>query len=60
MISAYCLDYHNWVCIPRHVREDFKEMREMGFDAVDLSFSESEMMYARRTFEILVEIAHEV
>ena len=60
MISAYCLDYNNWVCIPRHVREDFTEMKEMGFDTVCLSFSESEMTYALRTFEILVEIAHEV
>ena len=42
MVSAYCLDYHNWVCIPRHIREDFAEMKDMGFDAVDLSFSESE------------------
>ena len=58
MISAYCLDYNNWTCIPRHVKEDFKEMADMGFDAVDLSFSESEMMYARRTFEILVDMAH--
>ena len=28
MVSAYCLDYNNWVCIPRHVKEDFKEMAE--------------------------------
>ena len=59
MVSAYCLDYHNWVCIPRHIREDFAEMKDMGFDAVDLSFSESEERYALRTFEILIELAHE-
>lgn len=59
MISAYCLDYNNWTCIPRHVKEDFKEMVDMGFDAVNLSFSESEMTYSRRTFEILVEMAHQ-
>lgn len=58
MVSAYCLDYHNWVCIPRHVREDFLEMADMGYDTVCLSFSESEMTYARKTFEILVELAH--
>ena len=58
MISAYCLDYNNWTCIPRHVKEDYKEMADMGFDTVCLSFSESEMMYARRTFELLVEMAH--
>ena len=26
MVSAYCLDYHNWVCIPRNVEDNFKEM----------------------------------
>lgn len=58
MVSAYCLDYNNWVCIPRHVKEDFKEMADMGFDTICLSFCESEMMYSRRTFEILVDLAH--
>ena len=59
MVSAYCLDYNNWTCIPRHVKEDFKEMADMGYDTVNLSFSESEMTYARRTFEILVDMAHQ-
>lgn len=59
MVSAYCLDYNNWVCIPRHVKEDFKEMADMGYDAVCLTFCESEMAYARRTFEILVDMAHQ-
>ena len=59
MISCYCLDYNTWVFIPRHVKEDFAEMREMGIDTVCLSFSESDMSYARRTFEHLVELAHE-
>lgn len=58
MISAYCLDYNTWTCIPRHVDEDFKEMADMGIDTVCLSFSENDMVYARRTFEILVELAH--
>lgn len=58
MVSAYCLDYNNWVCIPRHVEKDFAEMADMGYDTVCLSFSESEMVYAKRTFEILVDIAH--
>ena len=60
MISAYCLDYNTWTCIPRHVREDFEELRDMGVDTVCLSFSENDMAYARRTFEIIIEIAHEV
>lgn len=59
MISAYCLDYNTWTCIPRHVKEDFAELRDMGVDTICLSFSESEMEYARRTFEILIELAHE-
>ena len=59
MISAYCLDYNTWVCIPRHVKEDFAEMAGMGVDTVCLSFSENDMAYARRTFEILVGLAHE-
>lgn len=58
MISAYCLDYNTWTCIPRHVEEDVKEMADMGIDTVCLSFSENDMAYARRTFEILVEIMH--
>ena len=60
MISCYCLDYNTWVFIPRHVKEDFAEMREMGIDTVCLSFSENDMAYARRTFEQLVNLAHEV
>ena len=59
MISSYCLDYNTWVFIPRHVKEDFAEMREMGVDTVCLSFSENDMAYARRTFEQLVDLAHE-
>lgn len=58
MISAYCLDYNTWTCIPHHVKADFQALREMGVDTVCLSFSESEMAYSRRTFEILVELAH--
>lgn len=59
MISAYCLDYNTWTCIPRHVKEDFAELADMGVDTVCLSFSENEMAYARRTFEILTDLAHE-
>lgn len=59
MISAYCLDYNTWTCIPHHVKEDFAEMADMGIDTVCLSFSENDMEYARRTFEILIDLAHE-
>lgn len=58
MISAYCLDYNTWTCIPRHVKEDFEELKSMGIDTVCLSFSENDMAYARRTFEIIIDIAH--
>ena len=33
-------------------------MREVGFDAVDLSFCESEAVYSMRTFEQQVNLAH--
>ena len=57
LISAYCLSYQNWTVIPHQIEEDFKEMRDMGFNAVDLSFSESEFQYARRTFDLQIRIA---
>ncbi len=59
MISAYLLDYNTWTCIPRHVKEDFAELKSMGVDTVCFSFSENDMAYARRTFEILIDLAHE-
>jgi hypothetical protein len=59
MLTAYCLSYGNWTVIPRQWRSSFSEMRDCGFDAVALSFSESEMMYSRRTFENQVKTAHD-
>jgi len=58
LLSAYCLSYGNWTVIPGHWEKVFGDMRELGFDAVDLSFSESEAMYAMRTFELQVKAAH--
>ncbi len=58
-LTAYYLDHGNWTVIPRQMRDSFRDMRERGFDGVALSFSESEMCYARRTFEIQVACAHE-
>ena len=57
MLTAYCLSYGNWTVIPHQWDECFSEMRDLGFDAVALSFSESEMMYARRTFEMQCDLA---
>ena len=57
MSTAYCLSYGNWTVIPHQWNECFSEMRDLGFDAVALSFSESEMMYSRRTFEMQCELA---
>jgi hypothetical protein len=58
MLTAYCLSYEYFTIIPKQWRESFSEMRDMGFDAVALSFSESEMRYSRRAFEMEVEAAH--
>jgi hypothetical protein len=58
MITAYCLAYQNWTVVPHQIEESFADMAEMGFDAVCLSFSESEMSYARRAFELQVDLAH--
>ena len=60
MLTAYCLSYGNWTVIPRQWEECFGEMRDSGFDAVALSFSESEMMYARRTFEMQCNMARKM
>jgi hypothetical protein len=58
MISAYCLSYGNWTVIPSHWDYTFADMVTCGFDAVALSFSESEDRYARRCFEQQVKAAH--
>lgn len=58
MLSAYCLSYGNWTVIPSHWDFVFEDMRQCGFDAVALSFSESEKQYSMRTFEQQVAIAH--
>jgi hypothetical protein len=58
LLTAYCLSYGNWTVIPRQWHETFIDMKNCGFDAVALSFSESEMMYSRRTFEMQITMAH--
>ena len=58
IISAYCLSYGNWTVIPSHWEKVFADMKNIGFDAVDLSFSESEELYSMRTFELQVDLAH--
>jgi hypothetical protein len=57
-LTAYCLSYGCWTVIPKQWQESFEDIKENGFDAVALSFSESEMEYSRRTFEMQVNIAH--
>lgn len=59
MLTAYCLSYGHFTVIPKQWHESFSEMRDMGFDAVALSFSESEMRYSRRTFELQLKAAHQ-
>lgn len=58
-ISAYTLSFQNWTVVPHHIEENFRDLRECGFDSVCLSFSESEAQYARRAFELQVKLAHE-
>ena len=57
-LSAYTLSYGNWTVIPSHWDRLFGEMRDNGFDAVDLSFSESEAMYSMRAIEQQIAMAH--
>ena len=59
MLTAYCLSYGNWTVIPKQWKESFSDMKNCGFDAVALSFSESEMKYSRRAFEMQVKMAHD-
>lgn len=59
LLTAYCLSYGNWTVIPKQWRESFMDMRDHGFDAVALSFSESEMRYSRRTIELQIRYAHD-
>lgn len=58
LVSAYFLSHGHWTVIPDQLAENFKDMVDCGFNAVCLSFSESEMFYSRRAFEIQVGLAH--
>ena len=57
MISAYYLCHGLWTVIPHQIEENFKDMVDCGYTAVAMTYSESEMRYARRTFEILIKLA---
>ncbi len=57
IVTAYCLSYGHWTVIPHQLAESFQDMVDCGFNAVALSFSESEMQYSRRAFEIQVDLA---
>lgn len=58
MITAYYLCHGLWTVIPDQLADNFKDMVDCGFTAVAISFSESEMVYGRRAFEIEVDLAH--
>lgn len=60
MLSAYCLGFQHFTVVPGHIRQAFEEIADAGFDAVCLSFSESEMIYSRRSFALQVAEAHRV
>jgi hypothetical protein len=57
LTTAYCLAYGHWTVIPHQIEESFKDMVDCGFNAVALSFSESEEICSRRAFEIQVNLA---
>ncbi len=50
LISAYTLSYQNWTVIPHQIEEDLAEMAACGFNAVALSYSESDDVYGYHTF----------
>lgn len=57
LVTAYCLSHGHFTVIPHHLEENFRDMVDCGFNAVALSFTESEMKYSRRAFEIQVNLA---
>jgi hypothetical protein len=58
ILTAYCLAHGHWTVIPHQLQQSFADMADCGFTAVALSFSESEMRYSRRAFELQVDLAH--
>lgn|GEM_PF-829141 len=59
MLTAYLLSYNLGTSIPHQQRDSYEELRDHGFDAVALSFSEGEMRYGRRAFEQHIAAAHD-
>lgn len=58
MVTAYCLSYGNWTVIPHQWDECFGELSGLDYDAVALSYSESDDVYCQRTFEAQIHTAH--
>ncbi|NLF38871.1 hypothetical protein GX586_05460 [bacterium] len=58
VVTAYFLSHGHFTVIPHQLEENFKDMVDCGFNAVAISFSESEMRYSRRAFELQVDLAH--
>lgn len=57
IVTAYYLCHGHWTVNPRQLEDDFRDMADTGFTAVAFSFSESEMRYSRRAFELQVKLA---
>ena len=57
LVTAYYLCHGHWTVVPHQLEENFEDMAACGFNAVAMSFSESEMAYARRAFEIQITLA---
>jgi len=57
LITAYYLGRGHGTVVPRHEEENFRDMVDSGFTAVAMPFSQADMKYARRSFEIRIALA---
>lgn len=56
--TAYAIGMGAATPSPQHRRDAFREMRDSGFDAVALSFSEGDVLLSRRDFDMHINEAH--
>jgi len=59
MLTAYCLGFGSWTVNFEGWRTAVSKLRDQGFEALGLSFSEGEMFLHRRIFDRQIEIAHQ-
>ena len=58
ILTAYNINNGTWAVTRGQWTQTFSELRDRGFDAVALTFSEGEMRYSRRVFEMQIDEAH--